>query len=154
GQFDVLATDVYKQVIGQFNFQMGAVVGILLLLPAVLSFAVDRIVQRKQFAILSARAVPLQPKKEALADVLCFLLWCLVPVFVCGVLAMAVFGSLIKFWPYNLTLTLDKYNLGRLGTAGWSALTNSLMLASMCAVLGTAIVFSGAYLVEKSPIWA
>jgi iron(III) transport system permease protein len=154
GQFDVLATDVYKQVIGQFNFQMGAVVGILLLLPAVLSFAVDRMVQRKQFAILSARAVPLQPKKRPLADGLCFALCCLVTVFVCGVLGMAVFGSLIKFWPYNLTLTLDKYDLGRLGTAGWSALTNSLMLASMVAVSGTAIVFSGAYLVEKTRIWA
>ena len=154
GQFDVLATDVYKQVIGQFNFQMGAVVGILLLLPAVLSFAVDRMVQRKQFAILSARAVPLQPKKRPLADGLCFALCCLVTVFVCGVLGMAVFGSLIKFWPYSLALTLGKYDLGRLGTAGWSALTNSLMLASMVAALGTAIVFSGAYLVEKTRIWA
>ena len=69
-QYKLLATDIYKQVIGQFNFQMGAVVGIFLLMPAVLSFAVYRIVQRKQFAILSARAVPLQPKKRPLADAL------------------------------------------------------------------------------------
>ena len=48
GQYNVLATDIYKQVIGQQNFEMGAVVGVILLLPAVLSFAVDRIVQRRQ----------------------------------------------------------------------------------------------------------
>src|SRR5262245_62118297 len=30
GSYNVLATEVYKQVIGQFNFQMGAVVGMLL----------------------------------------------------------------------------------------------------------------------------
>ena len=54
GSYNVLATDVYRQVIGQFNFQMGAVVGLILLLPAVLSFAVDRLVQRKQVALLSA----------------------------------------------------------------------------------------------------
>ena len=154
GQFDVLATDVYKQVIGQFNFQMGAVVGILLLLPALLSFVVDRFVQRRQHAILSARAVPLQPKKRPLADGLCFALCCFITAFVCGILGMAVFGSLIKFWPYNLTLTLEKYDLGKLGTAGWSALSNSLILATLVAVCGTAIAFVGAYLVEKSRIWA
>ena len=34
GRFNVLATDVYKQVIGQQNFEMGAVVGFVLLIPA------------------------------------------------------------------------------------------------------------------------
>ena len=41
---------------------MGAVVGVVLLLPAVLAFVGDRIVQRRQAALLSARAVPLIPK--------------------------------------------------------------------------------------------
>ena len=36
GQYNVLATDIYKQVVGQQNFEMGAVVGLILLLPAVL----------------------------------------------------------------------------------------------------------------------
>ena len=31
GQFNVLATDAYKQVVGQQNFEMGAVVGMVLL---------------------------------------------------------------------------------------------------------------------------
>ena len=43
GDFNVLATDVYKQVIGQQNFEMGAVVSVVLLIPAVLAFAVDRV---------------------------------------------------------------------------------------------------------------
>ena len=42
GNFNVLATDVYKQVIGQQNFSMGAVVGMMLLAPAALAFVVDR----------------------------------------------------------------------------------------------------------------
>ena len=40
GQFNMLATDVYKQVMGQQNFQMGAVVGLILLMPAILAFVV------------------------------------------------------------------------------------------------------------------
>ncbi len=62
GQFNVLATDAYKQVVGQQNFEMGAVVGFVLLVPAVLAFAIDRVAQRRQVALLSARAVPYEPK--------------------------------------------------------------------------------------------
>jgi iron(III) transport system permease protein len=41
GTFNVLAVDVFKQVVGQFNFSIGAVVGLLLLVPSVVAFAVD-----------------------------------------------------------------------------------------------------------------
>ena len=64
GQFNVLATDAYKQVIGQQNFEMGAVVGFVLLVPAVVAFALDRQIQRRQVALLSARAVPLEPRVQ------------------------------------------------------------------------------------------
>src|SRR5690606_25251113 len=40
GQFNVLAIDIYKQVIGQQNFEMGAVVSVVLLVPAVLAFLI------------------------------------------------------------------------------------------------------------------
>ena len=62
GDFNVLATDVYKQVIGQQNFEMGG--GgqrVSAATAAVLAFIVDRIVQKKQVALLSSRAVALEP---------------------------------------------------------------------------------------------
>src|SRR5215471_9217216 len=77
GQFNVLATDAYKQVVGQQNFEMGAVVGMVLLVPAVLAFVIDRIVQQRQVALLSARAVPLEPKENKLRDA-ALLVYCLV----------------------------------------------------------------------------
>lgn len=150
GSYNVLATDVYRQVIGQFNFQMGAVVGLFLLFPAVISFAVDRLVQRKQVALLSARAVPLDPKVRPLTDRLFFLFCCLVSAFLLLVLGMAAFGSVIKFWPYNLSLTLKWYDFNKLGTDGWTPYVNSLIMSASVAVIGTAIAFAGAYFVEKS----
>ena len=68
GQFNVLATDAYKQVIGQQNFEMGAVVGFVLLVPAVIAFALDRQMQRRQVALLSARAVPFEPQAQRVKD--------------------------------------------------------------------------------------
>ena len=149
GSYNVLATDVYKQVIGQFNFQMGAVVGMLLLAPAVISFVVDRIVQRRQVALLSARAVPYEPKPNALADN-SLLAFCIVIAFILlGILATAAFGSLIAYWPYNLSLTLANYDFNNIDTNGWGAYWNSLKMSAATAVIGTTIVFAGAYLVEK-----
>ena len=80
GNYNVLAVDVYKQVIGQQNFQMGAVVGFVLLAPAVLAFAADRIIQRKQVALLSARSVPYEPKPDRHFDI-AMLVFCAVIAF-------------------------------------------------------------------------
>ncbi len=43
----MMALDVYKQIIGQQNMSMGAVISILLLLPAVFVFIFDRIQSKR-----------------------------------------------------------------------------------------------------------
>jgi iron(III) transport system permease protein len=150
GRLNVLATDIYKQVIGQQNFEMGAVVGMILLLPAALAFVADRIVQRKQVALLSARAVPLEPKPSTRFDWLMFAYCAVVAALITTVLVVAGWASLIKFWPYNLSLTLANYDFARSDTAGWAAYWNSIELAAWTAGVGTAIIFTGAYLIEKT----
>jgi iron(III) transport system permease protein len=150
GRFNVLATDIYKQVVGQQNFEMGAVVGVILLVPALLSFAADRIVQRRLVAQLSSRAVPLVPKAKPGRDLALALFCAAVGGLIFLVFAVSVWASFITFWPYNLTLTLKNYAFADYDPLGWGAFYNSLKMAAGVAVLGTAIVFLGAYLVEKS----
>ena len=106
GNYNVLATDIYKQVIGQQNFHMGAVVSIILLIPAVVAFSVDRIVQRKQVALLSARAVPFEPKPDRTRDMVMLAFCSFVALLILCMIGMAQFAALVKFWPYNLELTL------------------------------------------------
>lgn len=150
GSYDVLATDVYKQVIGQFNFQMGAVVGLMLLTPAALSFVVDRIVTAKQVALLSARAVPYQPTVDRGFDRLCFAFCVAIAFLVLGIIGMAAFGSIITYWPYKMAPTLAHYDFAVADSVGWGAFWNSVKMASATGLIGTAIVFFGAYLTEKS----
>lgn len=152
GQFNVLATDAYKQVVGQQNFEMGAVVGMVLLLPAVLAFVIDRMIQRRQVALLSARAVPLEPKHNAPRDA-ALMSYCLVVASVLVVvLGTAVWASFITYWPYNLTLTLNNYAFGNFEPTGWSTYFTSVWMATLAAMIGTTIVFTGAYLVEKTKV--
>lgn len=149
GQFSVLATDAYRQVVGQQNFPMGAVVGIILLVPAVLAFFVDRVVQRRQSAMLSARAVPYVPKPDRRRDLALLGFASLIALAIVGPYAVAFWGSFVKYWPYNLSLTLGNYDFSTVEPDGWGPYGNSLLLASLTAVIGTALIFTGAYLIEK-----
>lgn len=150
GNFNVLATDVYKQVIGQQNFSMGAVVGMVLLAPAALAFVVDRLVQRKQVALLTARAVPLVPTPKPGRDFLATLFCTVVAIGILAILGMAIWGSLIKYWPYNLSLTLDNYDFAKVDANGWDSYWNSVEMAVGAAFFGTALTFTGAWLTEKT----
>ena len=150
GNFNVLATDVFKLVIGQQDFAKGAVVAILLLAPAVLTFGVDHYVSRRQTAMLTARAVPYSPKPSPAYDRLMTLYCAAIAALVLAMLGMAVFASFASFWPYNLTPSWRHYELGLLDAEVGVAFFNSLKMAAGTALFGTLLVFVGAYLLEKT----
>jgi iron(III) transport system permease protein len=147
GKYSVMATEIYNQVIGQQNFTMGATVSVVLLIPAAIAFVVDRLVQRRQYAVLSARSTPLIPARHRLRDV-ALLVYC---VGVAGAIA-AIYGvilvsSLVMRWPYSFAFTSKHYRFDTIG--GYAPLVNSLYVAALTAAAGTVLVFAGAYLVEK-----
>jgi iron(III) transport system permease protein len=150
GNFNMLATDVFKLVIGQQDFARGAVVALLLLAPAVLTFAIDRIVGRHQTAMLSARAVPYRPAANPLRDRVLTGYCVLIALLMLAMIGMAVFASLATFWPYNLQPSFKHYVLGLVDAEVGEAFVNSLKMAAGTALFGTLTVFVGAYLLEKT----
>jgi len=150
GKYNVLATDIYKQVVGRLDFEMGAVVGMVLLVPAVFAFFADRIAQSRQVALLSARAVPYEPKPSTGFDITMLAYCMLIGAVILTVLGTACFASFAKFWPYDLSFSLNHYDFDLMDGGSWDSYFNTLELAAWTAVIGTAAVFTGAYLVEKS----
>lgn len=150
GQYNMLAVDIYKQVIGQQNFEMGAVVSVLLLVPAVAAFLVDRAVQGRQVSLLSARSVPYAPKPKPAFDWACFAYCALVAIFILAMIGVCQLAASVKFWPYDLTPTLQNFRFDLMDGGGWAAYYNSITMALLTAIFGTGIVFVGAYMVEKS----
>jgi iron(III) transport system permease protein len=147
GKFSVMATEIYNQVSGQQNFTMGATVSVVLLIPAVLAFLVDRVVQRRRYALVTSASRPLVPARRPAADWGCFAYCALVAGAIAGMyLAIAVY-SLVTRWPYNFTPTLRHYRFDTVG--GYAPLWNSVYVAAWTAAVGTVLTFVGAYLVEK-----
>ncbi|MDX2447253.1 MAG: putative 2-aminoethylphosphonate ABC transporter permease subunit [Desulfobacterales bacterium] len=149
GQYNMLAVDIYKQVIGQQNFEMWAVVSGVLLIPAMMAFAIDRYVQSKQVAQLSSRSVPYEPKPDRKFDTICLSYCSMVAFFILSLIIICQYAALVKLWPYNLTLGLGNYNFDVMDGGGWASYGNSIQMALLTALIGTIVVFFGAYMVEK-----
>ena len=156
GNYDVLATDIYNKVVGQQNFEMGATVSTLLLIPAMISFVLDRIVQRRQVAQVTAEITPLGPRPHhPLIQGTIFAVCLLIAFFILSIYGIVIVGAFTKYWPYDLSLTLKNFSTFYVAGAHHKAgaflvLWNSVKMAGAAALIGTAIVFFNAYLIEKS----
>jgi iron(III) transport system permease protein len=158
GQFNILAVDIYKQVIGQQNFGMGATVSIILLIPTVLAFIADRIVQRRATAIVTARSVPYVPKANRARDSFFGSICTLIAAFILLMVFMAGVASLVKTWPYAFTnpelypqiWTLAHYAFDDVGGGGYPAFWNSIRMAALTALFGVVVTFTSAFLIDKT----
>ncbi len=149
GNFPVLATEIYNQVSGQMKFGMGAVVGILLLLPAALSIWIERMATRRQARMSGEAGQPPIPRHEAARD-LGFTLGCgAIAVGIYAVVLTVVLASFVRLWPYKFELTLKHYNITL--SDGYAPLWNSVYVSVLAAIFGTAMLFMLAFGVRKFP---
>ena len=149
GSYNVLATDIYKQVAGQFNMNMGAVVGTLLLIPAVLSFITGRFISSRNSSTLNAKTLPLTIRKNPVRDTLFFIFCSLIAFSFIFLVASLFIGALTSYYPYDLSLTLKHFAFNP-SNGGVSSFFNSVYMSILSSVFGTAFVFLFAYMVEKT----
>jgi len=150
GAFSVLAVEAYKAVVGQQQFDRGALIGLLLLIPALLTFCIDGWLQKRQRAQMSSRAEVLTPRRQWRRDAVYSLILLAISAALLLMIAVAVGASLVKLWPYNLKLTLMHYDFDNMDGGGWLAYWNSLRLAIGTSIVGTVVIFTGAWLMEKT----
>ncbi len=148
GNYSVLATEIYNQVSGQMNFNLGSVIAIILLIPVFIAFAIERFAGRKQDAYIAENANPLVARKNLRFDLCMFIF----SVILCGlillVVGIVIYASFVKLWPYNMSFTLDNYKFDSQG--GYAPLITSVIVSLMAAVMGVIMVLSCAYVVNKS----
>lgn len=148
GSYNVLATDIYEQVAGQFNMNMGAVVGTLLLIPAVLSFGVDRITARKNMDGISSKAQALKIKKNTVRDSAFYIICGGIALCLLSLVAVLFIGAFTRYYPYDMGFTLENFKFNP-STGGIQSYLNSIKMSVAAAVLGTIFVFVYAYLIER-----
>ncbi|CUQ00876.1 putative 2-aminoethylphosphonate ABC transporter permease subunit [Clostridium baratii] len=150
GSFNVLATDIYKQVVGQNNIPMGATVGMILIIPSLLSFIIDRITNNKvKNSTANEELSPFKIKENKLRDSLFFVFNSLIALSFLTMIIVVFLAAFIKVWPYNLSLTLDHFSFNTGSGDGFKSYLNSIIVALLTAIIGTVITFINSYLIEK-----
>ena len=150
GNYPVMATDIYKHVVGQQNFNMGATVSLVMTAPTIFAFLADSWVRRRHSAALGVRAVPLRPVRNRRRDWTCFAFCLLATGSIAAVFAAAGLASLVRSWPYTLQFGFWHYDFRNYGGGGYASFRNSLFLAACSTVFGTTLTFGSAYLIEKT----
>ena len=150
GNFNVMALDIFKQVIGQQNFNKGAVVSLVLLFPVFGAFVIDWIMQGRLQSQFSARAVPYVARPKPWFDYAMLAFCTVVTLLLLAVLGMAIYTSFIKLWPYDLSFSLRHYTFGLIDAGVISSFFNSVKMAAVTALFGTMFIFGCAYLLEKT----
>ncbi|WP_437609282.1 ABC transporter permease subunit [Erwinia sp. V71] len=149
GDFSVLATEIYSQVSGQMKFGMGAVVGILLLLPAAASIWIERAASRRHKMIGTYSAIVRVPQPLKRRDLPFYLATMAIALMIVTVIATVVIASMIRLWPYRLDLTLRHYNIDL--ADGYAPLWTSIWISALAAIIGTALLFLLTFGIHRQP---
>jgi iron(III) transport system permease protein len=140
--YSVLATEIYNQVSGQGRMELGAVIGVVLLVPAAVAVIVEKLVTGQHQATITERSHPLQVVPHAARDRTAFGYAMLVCGAIVAILAVVVVASFVTLWPYNMRLSLRHYRFEVQN--GIAPLWTSIVVSLMAAGIGVAVTVAAA----------
>jgi iron(III) transport system permease protein len=147
GDYNVLATEMYNQVLGQANFERGTVIGMVLLLPAAIAVFVENRVARRRYHAIADRSRPLSVRPSPRFDALMLAYTVLVSAAILAIVGIVLLASFVHLWPYNFTLSLRHYDFDV--QQGSEPLWNSIYVSLIAAGIGMVATVSVAYLTAK-----
>ena len=162
GNFNVLSTEIFFSVVGSQNDQSrAAVLAIILLAFTITAFYLQqRWLGRRSYTSVSGKGDggmhPLLPRRIAVPALLITTLWSL---FTVAVYLMIVYGSFVKLWGRDYTLTFKHYittfavAFGDFGLrwqgSAWNSFWTTLQIATISAPLTAAIGLITAWLLVR-----
>src|SRR3989442_1617250 len=149
GRYNVLATEIYAQVIGMNDFPAAATMSVVLLVPCLLAYVVNAfVIGTRSYVTVSAGArTTLRPTPPLARGVL---------LVVAGGLALGIaviyvlipLGSFVRLWGTDWSLSWRHYGFESTAEGG-RPIWNSLQLALAGGVIGTLLALVTAYVSER-----
>lgn len=109
--FPMLAPQAYLEITGSFNLSRGATLAIILLIPSLTAFAIQRYyLAKRQYITVTGK--PTASTTKVVSEPVKWLLFALVvlfALFVTAFYAVILVGALTKVWGFNYTPTLQHF---------------------------------------------
>ncbi|HYH02597.1 MAG TPA: iron ABC transporter permease [Bacillota bacterium] len=149
GGFDVLSVQAYLQVTGMFNVSRGATLAVLLLIPAMVAFYLQRYwLAKKSFVTVTGK-----PSSASLMGVKPFTRWSLT--LMAGIITLAIiafygviiYGCFVKLWGYNWSFTLDHFSYA--WDVGKDSVRSTTVMAAIATVISGLLAMVMAFLMVR-----
>lgn len=152
GQYSVIATELYTQILGASpSFEKGAVVALFMLVPSILSIAILWYVARFNVRYDSVEMIDLPTSK--IKDRVLAVLSSVILALLLLVFAVIFIIPWIKSWPYQMVFTTEIVSEALESANLMRVYKNSLLVAVLTAVFGTLITYFSALLYERSSLF-
>jgi len=144
GKVSTLPIYLYEQVLTQFEYGRGAVVGLILLVPALAAFIVDLFTKENSSGEVSQQLI--QPSKTV--SIVGYSFLAIVFILISVPQICFILLSLINVFPSDLNLTFSHYVSAFSSNAGLGVgryLGNSLLMSILTGLIGTLLSYCVAY---------
>ncbi len=151
GRVEVIASLLYNEMLGSVpNFNNGAVVAIVMLLPSVISIGVLSYLER--YNIRYNKVSTIELRKSIARDTIFGILSIVILMAVLSVFAVIILIPFIQEWPYRMFFTLEHFVNVFQDQVLMKVIKNSLLTATLTAVVGSVVVYGAALVTARSKL--
>lgn len=151
GAYTVAATQLYQVMLGSIpDFNNGAVIAVLMLMPAILGVMLLNYLERFNFHYDNFSQIEMVP--NTLRDVSLGLISSLILAGVLSIFAVMLIAPFLNSFPYDMTFTLKHFETILQSGDLLAVYRNSLIIAVLTAIGGTLLAYSSALLNVRTPL--
>jgi iron(III) transport system permease protein len=149
GRYNVLATEIYSEVIGLNDFASAATMSVILIVPCLIAYLLNAYwVGSASYVTVSAGASTVARPTPALIRWPLFVLSGGIALFIAVIYGLIPLGSFVRLWGSDWSLALTHYAFKSTAEGAWPV-WNSVKLAAVSGVAGTALALVTAYVIER-----
>ena len=145
GKFKTLPVMLYEEAVGQLNYSVGSVIGLVLLVPAIAAFLFDLFNKDKGNASYVQRSYHTKNKWR---DPLGYTVVSVCSLMVILVVFSFVIQAFAKSYPRDISFTLQHFE-NTFSKKGGKFLLNSILIALFTSVFGVVLATATAYLTAR-----
>lgn len=151
GAYTVAATQLYQVMLGSIpDFNNGAVIAVLMLMPAILGVILLNYLERFNFHYDNFSQIEMVPNK--FRDVSLGLISSLILAGILSIFAVMLIAPFLNSFPYDMTFTLKHFESILQSGDLLGVYRNSLFIAVLTAIGGTLLAYCSALLNIRTPL--
>lgn len=151
GTYDVVALQLFSMMLGSLpDFNQGAVMAVVMLVPSLLSVIALAVVDR--YSIAYDKVTPIEIPKSRVRDVACGLASVAIVGSVLSIFVVMFIVPFVDMWPFKMTFTLDHVVEALSDESMTQVFFNSVLVAVLTALFGCLIAYAAALVTARSSL--